>query len=55
MTEQALAGLRVLDLSHYIAGPYCTRILAGFGSDVIKVREAGRRRPCKTHGTFPQR
>jgi crotonobetainyl-CoA:carnitine CoA-transferase CaiB-like acyl-CoA transferase len=36
-----LAGLKVLEIGHYIAAPFCTRILADLGAEVIKVEPPG--------------
>ncbi|MCO5063571.1 MAG: CoA transferase [Rhizobiaceae bacterium] len=41
MSESILAGVKVLDLSRFIAGPHCAMILGDMGADVVKVEKAG--------------
>ncbi len=36
-----LSGIKVLDLTHIIAGPACSRMLAEYGADVLLVRRSG--------------
>ena len=49
--KQALS-YKVLDLTHYIAGPYCTLILAALGAEVIKVEKPGAGDGARRLGPF---
>lgn len=52
MSAGALNDLKVLDLSHYLAGPYCTKLLAGFGAEVLKIERPGAGDPLRAIGPF---
>ncbi len=53
MPPQALDDVLVLDLTHYIAGPYCTKLLADYGARVIKIERPDGGDPCRRLGPFP--
>lgn len=47
-----LEGVKVVDLTHYFAGPYCTKLLATLGADVVKVERPGRGDRMRQLGPF---
>src|SRR5688500_9821953 len=48
----ALQGVRVLDILEGISGPFATRLMAGYGADVVKVERPGKGDPARTLPPF---
>lgn len=50
--RESLAGLRILDLTSYLSGPFATLTLAGLGADVIKIERRDGGDPSRTFPPF---
>ena len=61
MTKTAFAGVKVLELAELVSGPYCTKLLADLGADVIKIERpphgdiARRKEPFLNDFPHPER
>src|SRR3990172_3529404 len=53
MPEGALEGIRVIGLGELVSAPYCAKLFAGFGADVIKVEPPGQGDLARRWGPFP--
>ena len=49
---KALSDVKVFDLTWYIAGPYCTKMLADYGAEVIKVEKPPEGDAARMMGPF---
>jgi crotonobetainyl-CoA:carnitine CoA-transferase CaiB-like acyl-CoA transferase len=52
MSEGALDSVRVIELCNMVAGPYCTKLLADLGAEVIKVENPGIGDEARGRGPF---
>jgi len=53
MLEGALNNLKVVELSERVAGPFCTKVMADLGAEVIKLETPGTGDVARGHGPFP--
>ena len=54
MSDGALSHLKIVELGEFIAAPYCTKLMADLGAQVIKIEEPGLGDPSRSFGPFPK-
>jgi crotonobetainyl-CoA:carnitine CoA-transferase CaiB-like acyl-CoA transferase len=50
----ALSNLKIVELGEMVSAPYCTKLLADMGADVIKIERPGAGDRARTRGPFPR-
>jgi len=53
MTEEALSGLKILEYCTMISGPYCTKLMADLGAEVVKIESPDSGDGAREHPPFP--
>ncbi len=53
MKGTALEGLRVIECASFVAGPFCAKLLADMGAEVVKVEDPHSGDEARTRGPFP--
>jgi len=54
MAQTALDGVKVLEYAQMVSGPYCSKLLADFGAEVIKIEEPGVGDEARRRRPFPK-
>lgn len=54
MTERALSDLKVLEFGNLVSAPYCGKLMADLGAEVIKIEEPGVGDEARSRGPFAQ-
>jgi CoA:oxalate CoA-transferase len=52
LSKKALAGLKVIEFSDFVSGPYCGKLLADMGAEVIKIEKPGLGDKARSWGPF---
>jgi CoA:oxalate CoA-transferase len=53
VVRQAFAGVRIVEYATMVSGPYCGKLFADMGADVVKVEEPPAGDPARRRGPFP--
>jgi len=53
LSRQILSGIKILEFSDFVSGPYCGKLLSNMGAEVMKVEKPGLGDKARSWGPFP--